>query len=83
MKSSADVIYHTVFFAAPWRCDVDFLIKCNMPSNLGDFSYEVLDTKLAQTAEPKHIMQLCVYSELLPEHFVDIGNMLIQSVCSE
>ncbi len=29
------------------------------------FSYEVLDTKLARTAAPKHIMQLCVYSELL------------------
>jgi len=34
---------------------------------LGDFSYEVLDTKLARTAEPKHIMQLCVYSELLTD----------------
>ena len=43
----------------------DFLIKCDTPSSLGNFSYEVLDTKLARSAEPKHIMQLCVYSELL------------------
>ena len=65
MQSGADVIYQAVFFAVPWRGDADFLIKCDAPSSLGDFSYEVLDTKLARTAEPKHIMQLCVYSELL------------------
>lgn len=28
------------------------------PSDLGAFSYEVLDTKLARTAEPKHILSL-------------------------
>ena len=67
MQSGADVIYQAVLFAPPWRGDADFLIKCNTHSNLGDFSYEVLDTKLARTAEPKHIMQLCVYSELLTD----------------
>lgn len=67
MQSGVDVIYQAVFFVAPWRGDADFLIKCDTPSSLGDFSYEVLDTKLARTAEPKHIMQLCVYSELLTD----------------
>ena len=47
--------------------DADFLIKCDKSSVLGDYSYEVLDTKLKQTAESKHIMQLCVYSELLSD----------------
>ena len=65
MKSGAHVIYQAVFVDAPWRGEADFLMKCNTPSSLGDFNYEVLDTKLARTAEPKHIMQLCVYSELL------------------
>ncbi len=65
MKSGTDVIYQAVLFAAPWRGDADFLIKCDTPSGLGNFSYEVLDTKLKRNAEPKHIMQLCVYSELL------------------
>ncbi len=65
IKSGADVIFQAVFLAPPWRGDADFLVKCATPSNLGDFSYEVLDTKLGRTAEPKHIMQLCVYSELL------------------
>jgi uncharacterized protein len=67
MQSGADVIYQAVFFESPWRGDADFLIKCDTPSSLGAFSYEVLDTKLARTAEPKHIMQLCVYSELLTD----------------
>ena len=51
----------------PWRGDADFLIKRDKPSSFGYFSYELLDTKLARTAEPKHIMQLCVYSELLTD----------------
>ncbi len=67
MKSGADIICQAAFFAAPWRGDADFLIKCDTPSGLGDFSYEVLDTKLARTPAPKHIMQLCVYSELLAD----------------
>ena len=63
MQSGADVIYQAVFFAPPkekigLRGDADFLIKCDTPSNLNYFSYEMLDTKLARAAEPKHIMQL-------------------------
>ena len=67
MQSGADIIYQAVLFSAPWQGDADFLIKCDNPSNLGNFSYEVLDTKLARAAEPKNIMQLCVYSELLAD----------------
>ena len=65
LQSGADIIFQGAFFAPPWRGDADFLIKCDTPSGLGDFSYEVVDTKLARTAEPKHIMQLCVYTDLL------------------
>ncbi len=65
MQSGSDVIYQAVLFEPPWLSYADFLIKCDTESNLGEFSYEVLDTKLARTPEPKHIMQLCVYSELL------------------
>ena len=65
ISSGADVIYQAVLLDELWRGDADFLIKCDTPSVFGDFSYEVLDSKLARTAEPKHIMQLCVYSELL------------------
>lgn len=65
MRSGKDVIYQAVLFDAPWRGDADFLIRCPAPSALGNHSYEALDTKLARTAEPKHILQLCVYSHML------------------
>ena len=35
------------------------------PLRLGDWSYEVADTKLARRAKPYFILQLCFYSELL------------------
>src|SRR4051812_3338719 len=66
MASGADVIYQGALLAPPWHGYSDFLIKVNgTPSKLGDFSYEVADTKLARTAKPKHVVQLCVYSTLI------------------
>ena len=67
MRSGVDVVYQGVFFTSPWRGDADFLVRCETPSALGEFSYEVLDTKLARHAEVKHILQICMYSELLAE----------------
>ncbi len=65
MHAGAEVIYQAVFVAEPWCGYADFLIRCDTPSALGDYSYEVLDTKLAQTARPKHLVQLCMYSMLV------------------
>jgi len=65
MRSGADVIYQAVLQNDSWRGDADFLIKHSGHSDLGNFIYEVYDTKLTHTPEPKHIIQLCVYSELL------------------
>ncbi len=67
MRDGADVIFQAVFFNNPWRGDADFLMKCDTPSDLGDYSYEVIDTKLARTARPKHIIQLCAYSDFLTD----------------
>ena len=65
LKSGPDVIYQAVLYNNPWRGDADFLIKCDTASQLGDFSYEILDTKLSRTAEAKHLIQLCGYAKLL------------------
>lgn len=65
MKSGVDVIYQATLFRAPWHGFADFLVKVPKPSSLGDYSYEAVDTKLARTAQPKHILQLCIYSDLL------------------
>jgi predicted RecB family nuclease len=66
MQSGADVVYQGALVAAPWHGFSDFLLRVNaVPSSLGDFAYDVADTKLARTAKPKHIVQLCVYADLL------------------
>ncbi len=65
MKLGVDVIYQAALNNELWRGDSDFLIRCNKISQLGNYSYEVLDTKLSKRVEVKHIIQLCVYSELL------------------
>ncbi|WP_051131913.1 hypothetical protein [Legionella tunisiensis] len=65
LQSGPEIIYQARLTDTPWHGDADFLIKTNTPSKLGAFSYEVLDTKLSRSHEPKHIMQLCVYSDLL------------------
>ena len=42
------------------------MIECvEKPSALGAWSYEVADTKLARTAKPKHVLQLCLYSQMV------------------
>ena len=63
--SGADIIYQPLFYDYPWSGYADFLIKTTTPSFLGDFSYEILDAKLAFSTKPDYILQLCMYSELL------------------
>lgn len=60
MRDGADVIYQGAFRDGPWQGYSDFLLKVPEPSALGDFSYEVADTKLSRTAKPKHLVQMCV-----------------------
>ena len=45
----------------------DFLKKVETPSALGAWSYEVIDTKLAQETKGGTVLQLCLYSDLLAE----------------
>ncbi len=65
IKKGVEIIYQGVLYDGLWRGDADFLIKYNEMSKLGNHSYEVLDIKLSKNAEAKHIIQLCVYSDLL------------------
>ncbi len=65
MADGAEVIYQGTLIAPGWHGYSDFLFKVAKPSDLGDHSYEVADTKLARTAKPKHVVQLCVYSEMI------------------
>ncbi len=66
MRSGVDVVYQAVFLdSSGWRGFADFLERVDTPSALGDFSYEVADTKLARHSKPYFILQLCFYSEQL------------------
>jgi predicted RecB family nuclease len=66
MRDGADVVYQGALIAAPWHGFSDFLLRVNgVSSSLGNFAYDVADTKLARTAKPKHVVQLCVYADLL------------------
>jgi uncharacterized protein len=65
VKSGVEVIYQAALLVGQWAAYADFLIRTDMPSALGNFSYEVTDTKLARHPEAKHLIQLCVYSDLV------------------
>ena len=67
MRSGADVVYQGAFFDGRWRGRPDFLIKVSTPSSLGDWSYEVADTKLAREVKAGAIVQLVMYSLRLEE----------------
>jgi uncharacterized protein len=65
MREGADVIYQATLFDGTWRGYADFLLRCDGPSQLGDFHYEVADTKLARRTKGSALLQMCVYSDLV------------------
>ncbi len=67
MRSGADVIAQATLVAGRWFGRADVLLRVERPSRLGAWSYEALDTKLAQETKAGAILQLCLYSELLEE----------------
>jgi len=68
IRGGAEVIYQPTFLAdeyGQWYGRADFLIRVDKPSELGLFSYEVVETKLARSTKARAIIQLCFYSDLL------------------
>jgi predicted RecB family nuclease len=65
MRAGADYVYQAVFLSQGWRGIADFLERLERPSALGDWSYQVLDTKLARHPRPEHALQLSFYSQAL------------------
>jgi len=64
MKDGIDVIYQARLKEhGKWNGWADFLKKVPKPSDLGDWSYEVWDTKLANETKAGTIIQLGLYSE--------------------
>jgi predicted RecB family nuclease len=65
MREGADVIYQGTLFDGRWLGYADFLMRVEGESDLGDYHYEVADTKLARRVKGSALLQMCVYSEML------------------
>jgi predicted RecB family nuclease len=65
IRTGADVILQPALRHGRWFGRPDVLRRNGMPSALGAWSYEVVDTKLAKETRGGTILQLGLYSELL------------------
>lgn len=65
IKKGYDLIYHAYLIDGDFRGEADFLIKVDTASDLGNFSYEVYDTKVSRKPKPRHIYQITAYSSML------------------
>jgi uncharacterized protein len=65
MAAGPDVIFQGALLDGAWGGYSDFLERVERPSLLNAWSYEVADTKLKRKPDPKHVLQLCLYSDLL------------------
>jgi uncharacterized protein len=67
MRSGADVIAQATLSSQRWLGRADVLLRVDRASALGGYSYEVVDTKLAQETRGGTILQLCLYSAMVSE----------------
>jgi predicted RecB family nuclease len=67
LRQGASVIYQGTFKSGPWHGRSDFLIRVPKPSQLGAWSYEPLETKLARSTKAGALIQLCIYADLLSQ----------------
>ena len=66
MAAGADVVYQATLRNGELFGHADFLMRVDgVPSNFGNWSYEVADTKLARSPKAKVLVQLAFYSHLL------------------
>jgi predicted RecB family nuclease len=67
LHQGPEVLYQAAFLddtgpGPAWRGHADFLRRVPQPSQLGAFSYEPEDTKLARKVKPGAVLQLCDYA---------------------
>lgn len=65
MRDGYEIIFQATLRDGCLIGHADFLRKVPRPSELGEWSYEVLDTKLARSTKAKFIIQLGFYSALV------------------
>lgn len=67
MQAGSEIIFQATLADGELVGHADFLRKVSRPSALGDWSYEVLDTKLARSPKAKFVVQLGFYAALLTQ----------------
>lgn len=77
MREGAAAIAQAVLIDGRWRGRADVLLRVERPSDLGAWSYEVVDTKLANETRGGTVLQLCLYSDLLSR----VQGLLPESMC--
>jgi len=65
MRAGKQIIAQGVLLDEQWGGRADILRRIRKPSVLGEWSYEVIDTKLARETKGGTILQLSLYSDLL------------------
>ncbi|HEY9504767.1 MAG TPA: hypothetical protein VIQ27_02235, partial [Gemmatimonadales bacterium] len=66
MESGAPVIYQAHLVAGGWGGYPDFLFRCpGGDCRCRGWHYTPWDTKLARSAKPGHLIQLCAYADML------------------
>ena len=56
MRTGVDIIYQARLAKLPFHGRADFLVKVAGASILGDYHYEIWDTKLSKTVKPNFVL---------------------------
>lgn len=67
MERGDEIIVQAALRVGRWNGRADILRKVAIASDLGDHSYEVIDTKLARETKGGTVLQLCLYGDLLTQ----------------
>lgn len=67
MHNGDSVIVQGAFHFNGWVGRTDILKRIETPSDLGAWSYEVVDTKLARETKGGTVLQLCLYADLVTD----------------
>ncbi|MGY1771950.1 TM0106 family RecB-like putative nuclease [Blastococcus sp. SYSU D00813] len=65
MRAGVDVVHQATLFDGTWGGQADFLLRVEQPSDLGDWSYEVADAKLARRIKVPALLQMATYADRL------------------
>ncbi|GJL56578.1 MAG: nuclease [Nitrospirales bacterium] len=65
MREGKDIIAQGALHNERWSGRADILRRVETPSDLGGWSYEVIDTKLARETKGGTVLQLSLYADLL------------------